>query len=169
MFMKNKKGLQKPIFALILVVVLLLTAVIYAVFFYPWDPTTTYTPEYPESITSQQDTTSTNQDKQHIANIPSTTSEEVPASVIGKIMISNLQQKNGFVNALATISDFDVKTCVYSFTSDGAKPVVKEQTNGCSGISIPQVEFEKIGLYTLTVTAYSPEQKISAIKEISIQ
>lgn len=97
------------------------------------------------------------------------TNEDISSSQSGSITIQSFEQKDGSVNVRAETSNFNALKCVYSFTADGGKPVVKEQAGGCSALSIPQNEFDMIGKYTLTVTAYSANEKVTISKEIVVQ
>ncbi len=148
-------------------VVLVLCAVgyYYLVFVPNYDPTDSYTPVYPVETSNQ----STAKDKDSIASDNTTTAEDVPKSVSGSIVIDDLNQKNGYVNIKATVSNFTPTQCVYSFTINGGKPVIKEQTGTCTGLSISQEEFDRIGTYTVTATAYSSSEKITATQTIEIK
>lgn len=97
------------------------------------------------------------------------TTDEVPTNKTGLITITSFNQKNGTVSARATTTNFDTKECIYSFTTDGGKPVIKEQTGNCAAISLSQDLFDKIGTYTLTVTAYSNDEKITTTREVDIR
>ena len=97
------------------------------------------------------------------------TNEEIPASSTGALTIATLEQSDGYVNARAEVSNFTPQQCVYSFKIEGGKPVIREQTGSCVSISIPEVEFDRIGVYTLTVTAYAGDEKVTATKEIDVQ
>lgn len=105
------------------------------------------------------------------AQTSSVTSEQVPVAPAGAITIVDLDQADGYVNAKATVSNFTPTSCVYTFTSDGAdKPVIRTLDGTCDGISIPEVEFQYIGTYTLAVTAYNgTSEKITASKDIVVQ
>ena len=96
-------------------------------------------------------------------------SEDIPVSTAGSVAITNLNQRNGYVNALAEVSSFTPSQCVYTFTSEGSKPVTREQKGGCSGVSILEDEFDKVGTYTLTVSVYGNNQKLTASKDIYVQ
>lgn len=130
-------------------------------------------PKYP--LAQQDDTPSVdpanpNDDQKANPPIPSEQVDQpVPVATTGSIAIAELEQANGYINTKATVDNFEATKCVYSFTNANARPVVRETANGCSGVSIPEVEFELIGTYTLTVTAYSTTDKLTATQEIAIQ
>lgn len=172
MIIKNKHRTNKKfLIAAVIAGVLLIAAIAYFIISRNNDPTRTYTPQYPESVkTSESDGNIKSDDKTRPDNpVSPQSSQEVPASNSGSLSITNLNQQDGFVNALASVNNFTTNKCVYLFTSEGAKPVVREQSGVCSGVSIPQVEFDKIGGYTLTVTAYGNSSKLEATQEISIR
>lgn len=95
--------------------------------------------------------------------------ESIPSNNTASISIDELSQSNGQITAKASTVDITVSNCVYNFTSEGARPVVRETKGGCNTISIPSVEFEKIGTYTLTVTAYDEATRISTTKKINVE
>lgn len=125
-----------------------------------------YQPEYPDSVVTPPNNEN---ETKNPNSVDEQTSDEVPPSQVGSITITNLNQKSGYVNALATTSNFTPTQCVYSFSSNGSKPVVREQSGGCTGISIPEGEFDKIGTYTLTVTAYGGGEKLTASADIYVK
>lgn len=165
----RKKALPIKLASILLLVI---GCVVYVVFFTNRDPTTNYNPQYPKSISDNNKSAGDNTNDSTKTTPPALadkTSEDIPVSRLGAVEITNLNQKDGYVNALATITNFSASKCVYLFESDGARPIAREQIGGCSGISIPEVEFEKIGNYTLNVTVYTDTNKITASKDISIR
>lgn len=173
MNLKKQYPHKKALFiALASLLLLIAGSVIYFVFFTDRNPTANYFPQYPQSISSDSDNSADNSDssiKNPAVSQTDQTSEDIPISLSGTVEIINLNQKNGYVNVLATIANFSATKCVYIFEGDGARPIAREQTGGCSGISIPEVEFEKIGTYTLNVTVYSDTDKITASKDVDIR
>lgn len=137
---------------------------------------TTPQPKYPivegKADRNTEDTQQTDTNNKEVkSNVPADTktSQEVPAATTGAIVITEVEQSNGYVNAKAATSNFSSSQCVYSFVAPDSRPVVKEQPGNCSGISVSQNEFDKIGTYTLTVTAYGESGKLEAKKEIYIR
>jgi hypothetical protein len=102
-------------------------------------------------------------------NSDNKTSEDIHSSQVGTINIVSFDQSGGYVNVRAEVTGFATEQCVYSFEIADGKPVVREQSGSCSLISIPQSEFDRIGVYTLTVTAYSGDEKLTVSKEINVQ
>lgn len=164
---------------LIIAVIIVAVALSLAGFLY-WrsqaPPTSDYKPKY--QLSSESDnkiSEKTNpDDKSSSSNSSSNTglsqtSEEVAVSPSGSVSIVDLSQESGFVNVLARTSGFSPIKCVYQFESEGARPVIRETNPSCNGISIPQVEFEKIGTYNLTVTVYDSSSKISTSKDVDIR
>jgi flagellar basal body-associated protein FliL len=161
------------------IVVIAAGLVVYFAYFANHPKTTEPSPQYPVTQSdsnngtpsknvdygkgSSGDTTNTGSDT-------TTTSNQVPVANSGTITITTLNQTSGYVNAQAVVSGFSTTQCVYSFAAPQAKPVVRQINGNCSGISIPESEFEFIGTYTLTVTAYNgTSEKISASKDIAVQ
>ena len=159
---------KKRTYAFILITVLLIIGAVLAYYFYKnQDPTKDYKPMYDTSTNAepQQSSGDSVKDNTSQSDLP-TTSEDVAEATSGSITIVNLNQADGFVNAKAEVNNFTTSTCVYQFSSEGARPVTREIQGQCDGISIPQAEFEKIGNYTLLVTAYSNDQKLSSTPQI---
>ena len=125
--------------------------------------------QYPVSSSSSGDSSSNTTVKEPSNTANTTPSEDIPQSPAGSVAITNLNQQNGYVNALAEVSAFTPSQCVYTFTSEGSKPVTREQKGGCSGVSILEDEFDKVGTYTLTVSVYGNNQKLTTSKDIYIK
>ncbi len=166
--MKIQKSSKKYILPLSILIALIFIGVLVFAFTRNRDPTGAYSPLYPNSVTSRDDKPIKEPVKTGESMDRPTTSEEVPVSSTGSIQISTLNQQDGFINALAETRNIQVDECIYIFTSDGARPVTRETKDSCDGVSIPQVEFDKVGVYKLVVTAYGEGKKISATKEIVI-
>jgi hypothetical protein len=108
---------------------------------------------------------------------PSTnsTSQEVETTSTVILAIDSFNQSNHSVNAAASITGANADgVCVFLFTSEGDKPVTREvgstmneQRRTCS-ISIPEVEFNKLGTWKLNVTFYLNNQKSEASKDVTI-
>jgi len=102
------------------------------------------------------------------------TSEEVPSTPAVSVVISNFNQANGLVSASATIQGSAQNgTCVFLFTSDGTKPVTRQvdvasNTTQICQISIPEVEFNKLGVWKLDVTYYANNQKSEVTQNVTI-
>lgn len=118
---------------------------------------------------TSEDNATDNPDKQQANPMLDTPNEEIPLSATGNVTITNLNQKNGYVNVLAEVSSFTPSQCVYTFTSDGSKPVIREQNGTCVGVSILEDEFDRIGTYRLTVSVYGDNQKLTTSKDIYIK
>lgn len=130
----------------------------------------TTTTQSQSSSTKDETKTSKAPDKNTATPPTNVTSEQVSLASKGIITITDLDQSSGYINAKASVSDFNVTQCVYSFTAPDAKPVVRQQDGSCEGVSIPEAEFEIIGTYKLTVTAYNGIiEKISTTKDIDVQ
>lgn len=167
---KNKKN--KMLTATVIVILVIITCL--AFYFLnnaPKEdkPPITIQPKYPVTQENQTTIDNTNSDKPVQGDVSAQTDQQVPTALEGSINVTELSQANGYINAKATIVNFTANKCVYSFVNQDARPVVRETSSGCDGISIPEVEFELIGTYNLTVTAYSETDKISTSKSIEIK
>ena len=168
MIVKNNN--KRTIIVLTLLALLIVAGVAAYYFVKNQDPTKNYKPMY-DTSTSKDSTQTDNdsvKDNPSQSNLP-TTSEEVPSATEGSIKIVQLNQADGYINAKAETANFSTQTCVYQFSSEGARPITRELEGNCAGISIPQAEFEKIGTYTLVVTAYGSDKKISSTQTLNVQ
>jgi hypothetical protein len=118
---------------------------------------------------SDQSGDASNPKENSSTNISDKTSNDFQVNTSGSISITTLDQTNGIVSAQATVSNFSPQQCVYTFTIQDGKPVIRETNNECTRVSIPQGEFDRIGLYKLTVTAYSGSEKLTTSKDIDIK
>lgn len=168
MKLKNQKN-QKLYLAIgIAVLILLIVAAFVYYFIFSKPKPAPQQSQYPV-LSSDESSSSESSDKAPSSTTDATPSEDIPVSTAGSVAITNLNQRNGYVNALAEVSSFTPSQCVYTFTSDGSKPVTREQKGGCSGVSILEDEFDKVGTYTLTVSVYGNNQKLTASKDIYVQ
>lgn len=131
------------------------------------------TPQFPASVNSSdtKPNPNTNDGDADVKtdSVSDQTTDNIESSASGRILIETLNQTHGYVNVKATVEQFKVNKCVYEFTSDGARPVIRETPDDCQGISINQMEFEKIGPYLLTVTAYGETGKLTDSQTINIK
>jgi hypothetical protein len=170
--MKNKnssnKFSNKRKVILLAILALVGAVVIWYVFFK--DPTPTYEPKY-EPATSKSTLNEDTETSETKTNPPGSdlTSEDVPISSQGVVSITDLSQSEGYVNIATTVENFTVVSCVYQFTAEGARPIVKETDGVCKNASILENEFEKIGQYTFTVIVYGTDDKLTATRTIDIR
>jgi len=175
--MKKHSSLNKKNLTIILVIVgvVIIAAVAFWLITSRHDPTSQYHPKYSTpSASSGGSSVSTpqveNDSKNSDQTASDTTSQQVPVAPSGSVAIVDLSQADGYINAKATVSGFTTTQCVYTFTAQDARPVIRQINGDCTGVSIPQGEFELIGTYTLTVTAYNgTTEKVTASKDISVQ
>lgn len=166
---KNTKAKNKR--ATILIASLAVLALIFGVIFYlQWKnmPTTSNSSDSNQADKNNQQTSKLKDSSLAPSSIPDE-AESVPQNTAATVTITQLSQLDGEVTASATVANMDVIQCVYSFTSEGARPVVRETRDSCQPISIPAIEFEKIGTYKLTVTVYDSSSKISSSQDINIE
>ena len=163
----NTMSSSKKLFIAALIVVLAGFALW---FFVLRDRTPVYTPKY-EPASSKSTPNEDKATSEGKTSSPSSdlTSDEVPLSSQGKVTIQDLSQTEGYVNIATLVENFTVVNCVYQFTSDGARPIVKETKGECKDTSILENEFEKIGQYTFTVIVYGDNDKLTATKTIDIR
>ena len=174
----SKPKRRRFLFVLLAIGILIAASVIvWALVIRHTDPTNKYSPKY--AVQSSKDQSSSSGGTSQSVKDPgsdsattSVTSDQVPAAASGSISIVDLEQANGYINAKASVTNFPTTQCVYSFTAtnDANNPIVRQLDGQCDGVSISQVEFQYLGTYTLTVTAYNgTTEKISATKDINVQ
>lgn len=100
-------------------------------------------------------------------------SSEIPESANVSLSIDSLKQADGRITYSATISNPAAKgTCSVVFTKDGSKPVTRvdeTQTNKCGPISIPELEFESVGTWIMTLRYYSNNTQAVTTKTIEVR
>ena len=169
MTIKRKPIVLRPLFIVLAAIVLFSGAIVLWLILFPTKPSPMYpvvpTQDTPSNVSSNKNEGNPT-NKSPASNLPET-SQQVPSSSSGTIVISTLNQANGYINVSSYTRDFNEETCVFTFTSSGARPIVK-QLPKCQAFSLQETEFEKIGLYTLTVVAYSSTEKISASSTLEV-
>lgn len=85
------------------------------------------------------------------------------------ISIDSITQSNGTVLAKAT-SSAGSGTCVFTYTTEGDRPVIRttDLTGGSCSSNIPEVEFSRIGTWNLNVTIYIDGKKTEANQSVEI-
>ncbi len=100
-------------------------------------------------------------------------SSEIPKSTNISLTIDLLEQANGRITYSATVSNpADKGTCSVVFTREGSKPVTRvdeTQTEKCGPISIPELEFESVGPWLMTLRYYSNNTQAVATKMIEVR
>jgi type II secretory pathway pseudopilin PulG len=108
------------------------------------------------------------------SNTSASTTEEVPTNTARNVTISDFSQSGGVVNASASITGTTTSgTCVFTFTNPEDKPVTRQTASSGSSpqacsTSINEVEFSKLGSWTLTVNFYQNGQKSEASQKVTI-
>lgn len=100
------------------------------------------------------------------------TTVQIPESNTTSILIKSLNQLNRTVNADIDITNASSEgICSYTFTKDGAKPATRSVNTNNSNcpISIPELEFEMIGLWKLEVKYFSNNKQTTINSEIDIK
>jgi hypothetical protein len=109
------------------------------------------------------------------SSISSKTSEQVPDSSTVTVNIDRSSQADGLVSSIAVINNTSESgSCVFIYSTPDAKPVSREakstliDTKNTCSIGIPEVEFNKLGLWNLTVYFYLNDQKSETTKDVTI-
>ena len=99
------------------------------------------------------------------------TTNEVPESKNLAISVKSISQSSGSVTAKISINSSQKGVCSFTFSKDGARPVVRSietSTDSCE-VSIPEQEFEMIGTWSLSAHFFSNDTQASATGSVSIQ
>lgn len=102
--------------------------------------------------------------------------KDIPASQDMKFSAFVFRQESGAVTVTAPVNGARTAgTCVFTFTSKDSRPVVrqvssapKDTSQECM-ISIPEVEFDKIGGWQIEALFYTPENKTSSSQNVIIK
>jgi len=96
---------------------------------------------------------------------------EVPVAEKTTVTITELSQNNGNVSYRSDVSGNQNGTCSALFESDRGKPVTRttETANGSCAASIPAMEFDAPGTWTLTLRFYTDNTQAIAKKDIVIR
>ena len=98
------------------------------------------------------------------------TSDQVPATTTYSLKISDVNQTNRTVNAMASVTGSSQGKCVFTYTNPDDKPVIQEitTTNGSCKSSISEVQFSKLGTWNLNVVFYANNTKAEANQSVTI-
>lgn len=104
--------------------------------------------------------------KEDIAD--NTIKQDIP-NFDGHITITSTSQSSGKVSATAQLST-DTGDCVFSYTTEGDRPVIAKAPaiKSVCAVSTPEVEFSKLGDWNLNVTAYTNGKKAEVNKIVTI-
>jgi cytoskeletal protein RodZ len=152
----------------------------YATYTWPFD-TRQEVSNTSEEATNNSDSTNPGQKK----DTPSTetqtdvddnkTTDQVPVAETGALTITSLKQENGNITYAASLQNVDTPgTCSALFEhSDGAaRPVTRtgaSTSDGCPEMSIPEVEFNALGTWKLTLRYYVNDTQLVATKSVEIK
>ncbi len=95
--------------------------------------------------------------------------QDVPTSANRFISITSASQADGNVTATAKISGGN-GDCVFTYSIEQDKPVTRREasTNSVCTASAPEVEFSRLGVWNLNVTAYIDGKKMEANQNVTI-
>lgn len=172
MKIKNQKKSKKALFISLAVLIIILAGIATYVLLTKKNPQTETSTN--NVVNTAQDSNNTDSSSDSYKETPTTddsttTSDNIPASTAGSLKITKLVQEGDYISALAVATDFQSTQCVYTFTSENSKPVVRQTTGSCTEVTIPAGEFDKIGTYTLTVVVYDGTNKLTESKDIYVQ
>ena len=96
------------------------------------------------------------------------TKQDIPQAD-ANIVINSVSQSNGQVSSSATLSSGN-GDCIFTYTIDQDKPVTRRTSsvNSICTSSAPEVEFSRLGEWSLNVTAYMGGKKTEANKSVTI-
>ena len=171
---QNKHGRNKKILLVFLILVLAATAV--ADWMFTQREEVLKTDNSAQTVTKQINADKNSQgNEQKPANLPdnstSITPDDVPNSPTLTVGTPSFTQANGIIGTSSKVGGTDSEgTCVITFKNPDDRPVIRELTSTkqvCS-TSIPEVEFQKLGTWSLNVTFYSGNTKAEVNKDVTI-
>ncbi len=99
--------------------------------------------------------------------------DQIPVNQAASIDITSLSQANGNITYSASFKGIEGNgTCSAQFSIDDAKPVTrvtKASGSVCEPVSIPEMEFTRLGLWTLTIRYYTNDSQVTTSKAIEIK
>ncbi len=120
------------------------------------------------TLKSKADIASTNTDSGNTSK----NTGDVPVSATTTININSVIQSDGMITYdAAVVNPGDNGTCSAVFTKDGSKPVTRvsnTHSDECGPVSIPELEFESVGMWTLTLRYYTNEAQAIATKTVEV-
>lgn len=171
----RSRSRRRVILLIVSIVLLLLAVGLLLVFYNPKNDPVDSSAEDP-TITSAKDTPSTTGSaKTNSGQGGVTTSDQVPENSQISVGELTFQQNNGIVSASSVVNSSSTGDCVFSFTTTDGRPVVKQTVSTATAdyqscnITIPEVEFDKIGVWEMNVTFYMDGSKSSAVKNVEIR
>lgn len=108
---------------------------------------------------------------QDTGNVSKNTAE-IPVSSTIKVSIDSVTQDSQTVTYRASISNgADNGTCSAVFTKDNSKPVTRVTTansGSCGPVSIPNLEFESVGIWTLSLRYFVDGSQAVATQTVEV-
>lgn len=105
-------------------------------------------------------------DQTTITNPPETVSSSA------SMTITETTSNTSGVRVASVVAGFAPTRCIFSFNSPDSRPVVKETDatgQSCGPLEVRSVEFDKIGEWDISITAYSLAQRVVAEGRVSVQ
>jgi len=181
---QTKKSSTKRLLYIILIVVLL-GLIGYTAYSYFDNPSLFDNKSDKESASDdqkaaeQKDSNTDNQSEDKNAKAPSKSEDvdvtkpvdDIPVAEETSITIAELYQKDGRVDYRANVRGTAGGTCSALFESERGKPVTRtsKSTGKTCSASIPAMEFDAPGDWTLTLRYYIDNTKATATKDITIR
>lgn len=137
-----------------------------------------YQPAQPDINTSESDPTlkqkspATTDPKLDTVDTSKNTSQ-VPTSSSSVITIDSVEQTNGLITYSATITNPATEgTCSAIFTKPNSKPVSRvfnTKSAMCGPVSIPELEFESLGSWLMTIRYYANDSQSVDTKSVEVR
>jgi len=171
---KQPQAYRKIVYIITTIIVVSLgyVGVAYAIKSWPFQqPNTT-------SIESTSPNQNTSKDDLPVSqNGDGKTTDQVPVDPALTATITTLEQKDGIITFMASISSTQTDgTCSVTFSNPNDKPVTRtasaiaeNNSSVCGPIQIPETEFAYLGTWTATFRYFVGEKQVSTAKDITIQ
>lgn len=95
--------------------------------------------------------------------------QNVPEAPDMTVSIMDYSQSGGLIRAAATVNR-ETGECVFTYSTPEDRPVVRTTNieDGSCNSSIPEVEFARLGVWNLNITAYVNGKRAEANRDVTI-
>lgn len=105
-----------------------------------------------------------------VTDVSNQTTEQTPISTDISISLLSQTQADGLIKVAAKATGTTGGRCVFSFTTEGDRPVVRESSlsSGACNVEIPEVEFSKIGVWNLNISLHVNNTRTEVNQNVTI-
>lgn len=103
-------------------------------------------------------------------DVSNKTTDQIPTDESISVTLLSQTQANGLIKVSARITGSNEGKCVFTFTTEGDRPVVRESkpNNSTCSAEIPEVEFTKLGSLNLNISFFSKNTRAEVNQSVTI-